>query len=77
MEINEVKVGDTVTFTHNKKKVTGTVIYRHDSSDDKKQERAALMGHVNVKIEDGGSYPVTVHVSKLKPALKEETSMNE
>ena len=77
MEINEVKVGDTVTFTHNKKKVTGKVIYRHDSVDNKKQERAALMGHVNVQVMDNKSYPVTVHVSKLKPAMQEETNMNE
>jgi hypothetical protein len=72
MEINEVKIGDQVTFTHKKKKVTGKVIYRHEGKD-----KVALMGHVNVNIEDGGSHPVTVHVSKLKPALKEETSMNE
>jgi len=77
MEINEVKVGDTVTFTHNKKKVTGKVIYRHDSADNKKAERAALMGHVNVQVMDNKSYPVTVHVSKLKPAIQEETTMEE
>jgi hypothetical protein len=77
MEINEVKIGDQVTFTHKKKKVTGKVIYRHGSGNNSDAVKAALMGHVNVNIEDGGSYPVTVHVSKLKPALKEETSMNE
>lgn len=75
MEINEVKLGDTVTFTHNKKKVMGKVIYRHDDSDNKKAERASLMGHVNVEIHGDKSYPVTVHVSKLKPAIKEETEM--
>lgn len=74
--INEVKIGDDVTFTHNKKKVTGKVIYRHDSADNKKAERAALMGHVNVQIHGDESYPVTVHVSKLKPALKEERNMD-
>lgn len=77
MEINEVKLGDTVTFTHNKKKVMGKVIYRHDDSDNKKAERASLMGHVNVEIHGDKSYPVTVHVSKLKPAIKEETEMEE
>jgi len=77
MEINEVKIGDQVTFTHNKKKVTGKVIYRHDDSDNKKAERASLMGHVNVQVMDNNSYPVTVHVSKLKPALKEEMQMEE
>lgn len=70
MEINEVKLGDMVTFTHKKKKVTGKVIYRHQDKD-----KAALMGHVNVQVLDGSSYPMTVHVSKLKPALKEETNM--
>jgi hypothetical protein len=70
MEINEVKIGDMVTFTHKKKKVTGKVIYRHQDKD-----KAALMGHVNVEVLDGNSYPVTIHVSKLKPALKEETNM--
>lgn len=77
MELSEVKIGDMVTFTHNKKKLTGKVIYRHDSADDKKAERAALMGHVNVQVMDNNSYPVTVHVSKLKPAIKEETQMEE
>lgn len=72
MEINEVKVGDMVTFTHNKKKVTGKVLYRH-GSDKADSSKAALMGHVNVQVTDNKSYPVTVHVSKLKPALKEET----
>jgi hypothetical protein len=75
MEINEVKIGDQVTFTHRKKKVTGKVVYRHGAGDAKDASKAALMGHVNVKILDGGSYPVTIHVSKLKPALKEETQM--
>lgn len=77
MELSEVKIGDMVTFTHNKKKLTGKVIYRHDSADNKKAERAALMGHVNVQVMDNNSYPVTVHVSKLKPAIKEETQMEE
>ena len=77
MEINEVKTGDMVTFTHNKKKVTGKVIYRHDSADNKKAERASLMGHVNVEVMDNKSYPVTVHVSKLKPAIQEEINMEE
>lgn len=71
MEINEVKLGDKVTFSHNKKMVTGKVIYRHQDKD-----KAALMGHVNVQIlGDKPSYPVTVHVSKIKPALKEEFYM--
>ena len=77
MEINEVKIGDTVAFTHNKKKVMGKVIYRHDDSDNKKSERASLMGHVNVQIMDNNSYPVTVHVYKLKPAVQEEIQMEE
>ncbi len=77
MEINEVKIGDTVAFTHNKKKVMGKVIYRHDDSDNKKAERASLMGHVNVEIHGDKSYPVTVHVSKLKPAVQEEIQMEE
>jgi len=77
MEINEVKIGDTVAFTHNKKKVMGKVIYRHDDSDNKKAERASLMGHVNVEIHGDKSYPVTVHVSKLKPAVQEEIEMKE
>ena len=53
------------------------MIYRHDDSDNKKAERASLMGHVNVQVMDNNSYPVTVHVSKLKPALKEEMQMEE
>ena len=73
--INEVKIGDDVTFTHNKKKVTGKVIYRHDGNDAKNAGKAALMGHVNVQVHGDKSYPVTVHVSKLKPALKEERNM--
>jgi len=74
MEINEVKIGDDVSFTHNKKKVSGKVIHRHDGSNTK-DAKAALMGHVNVQIHGDKSYPVTVHVSKLKPALKEEQVM--
>lgn len=74
MEINEVKIGDKVSFQHKKKTVTGKVIYRHD---DKKMDKASLMGHVNVEILGDKSYPVTVHVSKLRPvpALKEEITM--
>jgi hypothetical protein len=52
--------------------VTGKVIYRHQD-----QDKAALMGHVNVNIiGDKPSYPVTIHVSKIKPALKEELHMD-
>jgi hypothetical protein len=68
--INEVKIGDIVSFRHNKKQVTGKVIHRHVD-----KEKAFLAGHVNVEIEGGSSYPVTVHVSKLKPAVTEETYM--
>jgi hypothetical protein len=73
MEINEVKIGDTVSFDHKGKKMIGKVLYRHADKD-----KAALMGHVNVQISGDKSYPVTVHISKLKPvpALKEETFMN-
>jgi len=73
MEINEVKIGDTVSFDHKGKKMMGKVLYRHADKD-----KAALMGHVNVQISGDKSYPVTVHISKLKPvpALKEETFMN-
>lgn len=68
--INEVKIGDIVSFRHNKKQVTGKVIHRHSD-----KEKAFLAGHVNVEVEGGSSYPVTIHVSKLKPAVKEETYM--
>lgn len=71
MNLHEVKIGDLVTFKNTKgKQVTGKVIYRHDGKDN-----AALMGHVNVQIDDEGIYPETVHVSKLKKSLKEEFSM--
>lgn len=71
MNLHEVKIGDLVSFKNKKgKQVTGKVIYRHDGKDN-----AALMGHVNVQIDDEGIYPETVHVSKLKKSLKEEFSM--
>lgn len=69
--INEVKIGDMVSFRHNKKQVTGKVIHRHID-----KEKAFLAGHVNVQIDGGSSYPVTVHVSKLKPAVTEEYHMD-
>ena len=68
--ITEVKIGDKVSFRHKKKQVTGQVIHRHSD-----KEKAFLAGHVNVKIEGQPSYPVTVHVSKLKPVVKEEHTM--
>ena len=69
--INEVKIGDIVSFRHKKKQVTGKVIHRHAD-----KEKAFLAGHVNVQIlGDKASYPVTIHVSKIKPALKEEYHM--
>ena len=71
MELNEVKIGDLVSFRHKKKQVKGKVIYRHDGN-----KRPALMGHVNVEIIGDKQYPVTVHVAKLRPAsLKEEYAM--
>jgi hypothetical protein len=72
MEINEVKKGDKVTFLHKGKKVIGTVIHHHDGS-----KTPALAGHVNVQ-PDGSKtekFPMTIHVAKLKPAVQEETNM--
>jgi hypothetical protein len=70
MEINEVKIGDKVSFIYKKKKITGEVIHRHDAT-----KNAALAGHVNVRPEEGR--PHTLHVSKLKPAnnIKEDIRM--
>ena len=72
MNLHEVKIGDKVTFTTEKgKKVKGKVIHRHSDVN-----KARLMGHVNVQIDDEGSYPYTVHVSKLKK-ITEETIMQD
>jgi hypothetical protein len=72
MEINEVKIGDMVSFMHKKKKITGTVIYRHDGN-----KNAALLGHINVRPIDADARPHTLHVSKLKLAnkIKEDIQM--
>lgn len=72
MEINEVKIGDTVSFMYKKKKITGTVIHRHDGT-----KNAALSGHVNVRPMDADARPHTLHVSKIKPAnkIKEDIQM--
>lgn len=69
MEINEVRKGDMVTFTVKGKKKTGKVIHHHDTPE--------LSGHVNVDIinKKKSEYPVTIHVSKLKPALHEDIFM--
>jgi hypothetical protein len=72
MNLHEVKIGDMVTFTTEKgKKVKGKIIHRHTDAN-----KAHLMGHVNVQIDDEGSYPHTVHVSKLKK-ITEETIMED
>lgn len=69
MNLNEVKIGDLVTFATEKgKKVKGKVIHRHTDAD-----KQHLMGHVNVQVDDEGSYPHTVHVSKLKKITEEAT----
>ena len=70
MELNEVKIGDKVTFKNKGKKVVGKVIHRHDE-----RKSPHLYGHVNVqKIGGSPSYPITIHISKLQPML-EETHM--
>lgn len=72
MEINEVKVGDIVTFKNKQGTlVKGKVIHRHVGV-----EKPHLAGHVNIEKMGGvPSYPFTVHVSKIKPVL-EETQMD-
>lgn len=72
MEINEVKVGDMVTYKNKQgKQVKGKVIHRHDGKD-----ASHLTGHVNIqKIGGVPSFPVTVHVSDIKPHITEETDM--
>ncbi len=72
MELHEVKIGDTVSFTHKGKKVTGRVIHRHDGN-----KNSALAGHVNIQPSNADSNPHTIHVSKLKPAtqIKEDIQM--
>lgn len=71
MEINEVKIGDVVSYKNKKgKMMKGTVIHRHED-----KGNLALMGMVNVKPLDDESYPETVHVSTIKKAIKEETNM--
>ena len=74
MELNEVKIGDTVSFTHKGKKVTGKVIYRHDGN-----KNAALAGHINIQPMDADSRPHTIHVSKTRPAtqIKEDIQMSD
>lgn len=72
MEINEVKVGDMVTYKNKQgKQVKGKVIHRHNGKD-----ASHLTGHVNIQ-QIGGvpSFPVTVHVSDIKPHITEETDM--
>lgn len=74
MEINEVKVGDMVTYKNKQgKQVKGKVIHRHDGKD-----ASHLTGHVNIqKIGGVPSFPVTVHVSDIKPHITEETDMQD
>jgi hypothetical protein len=74
MELNEVKIGDTVSFTHKGKKITGKVIHRHDGT-----KNAALSGHINVQPLEADSRPHTIHVSKIKPAkqIKEDIQMSD
>jgi len=74
MEINEVKVGDMVTYKNKQgKQVKGKVIHRHDGKD-----HSHLTGHVNIqKIGGVPSFPVTVHVSDIKPHITEETDMQD
>jgi ribosomal protein L35AE/L33A len=73
MDITEVKIGDMVTFKNKQgKMVKGKVIHRHSGKD-----AAHLAGHVNVEKMGGESYPFTVHASKIKPAIKEETEMDD
>ena len=49
----------------------GKVIHRHDGKD-----ASHLTGHVNIqKIGGVPSFPVTVHVSDIKPHITEETDM--
>ena len=71
MKLHEVKIGDTVTFKKNGKMIKGKILHRHDGT------QPHLVGHVNVVADSGKSYPITIHVSKLKPALKEETQMED
>ena len=53
------------------KQVKGKVIHRHDGKD-----ASHLTGHVNIqKIGGVPSFPVTVHVSDIKPHITEETDM--
>lgn len=70
MELHEVKIGDLVTFKKNGKMIKGKVLHRHTG-----ETQPHLVGHVNVVADSDKSYPITIHVSKLKPALKEETQM--
>jgi hypothetical protein len=72
MEINEVKVGDMVTYKNKQgKQVKGKVIHRHSGKD-----ASHLTGHVNIQNIGGvPSFPVTIHVSDIKPHITEETDM--
>jgi hypothetical protein len=72
MEINEVKVGDMVTYKNKQgKQVKGKVIHRHSGKD-----ASHLIGHVNIQNIGGvPSFPVTIHVSDIKPHITEETDM--
>lgn len=55
------------------KQVKGKVIHRHDGKD-----ASHLTGHVNIqKIGGVPSFPVTVHVSDIKPHITEETDMQD
>jgi hypothetical protein len=74
MELNEVKIGDTVSFTHKGKTVTGKVIHRHDGN-----KNAALAGHINIQPMDADSSPHTIHVSKIRPGtqIKEDIHMSD
>jgi len=72
MTLNEVKVGDIVTYKNKQgKQVKGKVIHRHDGKD-----ASHLTGHVNIQKMGGApSFPVTIHVSDIKPFITEDTSM--
>ena len=74
MEINEVKVGDMVTYKNKQgKQVKGKVIHRHSGKD-----ASHLTGHVNIQnIGSVPSFPVTIHVSDIKPHITEETDMQD
>ena len=71
MELNEVKIGDVVSFKNKNGKLSqGKVIHRHTDSNN-----LALSGHVNIQPITGNRLPVTIHASQLKSAVTEDIQM--